>query len=109
MTGTQDKVLLLLMNYCGSHDSLRNSEGCVWIFTFPPNGTDKRQPMDAGIIAATKLQYRRSLLSRRTSLVAEITGPRARAHVTNMRAVTRGLSQDCSPHLLDAARLLMDA
>ena len=58
---TPGRHVLLLMDNCSAHGSqdsqpeLRN----VSILFFPPNTTSRLQPLDAGIIAAIKLRYRR--------------------------------------------------
>lgn len=63
--GTVDKVLVL-RDPCCPHDSLRNPERRIQVFMSPLNSTAKRQPIHMGIIAATELHYRPTLLLRRS-------------------------------------------
>lgn len=103
--GTEEKVLLL-MDCCASHDELSDPEGRVRIMMYPPNCTSLHQPMDMGIIAATKLHYRRRLLRRRTDLLPMAETLRDVATKSKMRAGTKGLMQGHQPHVLDAAQLI---
>ena len=103
--GTDDKVLLLMDN-CGSHFSLSDCGGRVNIAMFPPKCTSKHQPMDMGVIAATKLHYRRFLLLRRISDLPHAESLRMKAQVARMPVGTRGLDQGYPPHMLDTARML---
>ena len=59
------KVVLLLEN-CGAHGTVANlpSFSNVQIIFLPPNTTSKFQPMDAGIITATKKRYRQKQMER---------------------------------------------
>ena len=66
----------------------------------------KRQPMDMGIIAATKLRYRRRFLSVRVSTMSVADTLRAKAMERKMAAGTAGLAEGHATHVLDAAEPL---
>ena len=51
----------LLMDNCGGRELDVNLDG-VSIMYFPPNSTSKHQPLDLGLIAASKIRYRTALL-----------------------------------------------
>ena len=57
---TQNRKILLFMDNCGAHPHLDLSH--IELAFLPPNTTSKLQPMDAGIIQATKMTYRKMLL-----------------------------------------------
>ena len=49
---------------CSGHDlNETDPEGQVTVFLFPPNTTSILQPMDQGIIATVKVNYRQRLLA----------------------------------------------
>ena len=85
--------VLLLMDGCSSHEDLEDSKGQVKVVTYPPNCTSVRQPMDMGIIAATKLNYRRELLDMKVSTMGVAATLRAQAKQRNMAAGTAGLGE----------------
>ena len=58
---------MLLVDNCSSHGELVDDQEQVKVMTYPPNCTSKHQPMDAGIIAQTKVGYRGKLLDCRVS------------------------------------------
>lgn len=61
----EQKALLLIDN-CSGHpdeDELVSDDGCITTIFLPPNCTALIQPMDQNVIQATKLQYKKSLLS----------------------------------------------
>ena len=62
--------------------------------------------MDMGIIAATKLHYRRRSFSVRVSTMAVVNTLRAQAKERKMAAGTGELAEDHAVHVLDAAELL---
>lgn len=56
----QNRKILLFMDNCGAHPHLTLSN--VKLVFFPPNTTSRLQPMDAGVIQALKVHYRKKLL-----------------------------------------------
>lgn len=53
----EERKILLLMNHCGTHgstDTLPMFQN-IEVEFLPPNMTSKLQPLDVGIIAATKV------------------------------------------------------
>ena len=95
------------MEGCASRSDLEDDRGQVTVMTYPPNCISVHQPMDQGIIAATKLNYRRrELLDVKVStmLVAETLCTQAKER--KMVGGTMGLAEGHHPHILDAADLL---
>lgn len=101
--------VLLLMDGCSSHDDLVDDKGQVTVMTYPPNCTSVHQPMDMGIIYATKLIYRRELLSVKVSTMGVAETLRAQAKERKMARGVAGLAEGHHPHVLDAADLLKRA
>ena len=103
---TTKKVLLLLDN-CGPHgEELIDPRGQVKVVFLPPNCTSMFQPMDAGVIAMLKKNYRYALLLRMLDIFDD--RERLRKQAENMRAGTKGLQEGHAPHLLDVMELLFD-
>ena len=104
---TSEKVVLLMDN-CGPHSAdLHDRQEQVKILTLPPNCTSMFQPMDMGVIAALKLQYKSRLLQR---ISANIENRKAlREQAKNMKGGTKGLDEGHEPHVLDVCELLSDA
>lgn len=100
---------LLLMDGCVSHGDLVDDRGQVTIKFYPPNCTSVHQPMDMGIIAKTKCNYRKELLDVKTSTMLVADALRAEAKARKMKAGTMGLAQGHQPHVRDAAELLQKA
>lgn len=105
---THDPVLLL-MDGCSSHGDLIDPVGQVEVVMYPPNCTSVHQPMDMGIIAATKVIYRRELLDAKVSTMLVADALRAEAKSRKMARGTAGLAEGNHPHVLDAADLLKTA
>lgn len=101
--------VLLLMDGCASHDDWVDPKGQIKTMAYPPNCTSKHQPMDMGIIAATKRHYRRRLLNMRTSTMSVASTLLAQAKARKMVAGTMGLAEGNSAHILDAAEILQAA
>jgi hypothetical protein len=87
MRGESRKVLLLIDNFSGhelgvqlvgSQQGLSN----IQIKWLPPNTTSFWQPIDQGIIASFKLQYRRQWVSRRWSESPYLPNTTLLAHTT---------------------------
>ena len=97
--------MLLLIDGCSSHEDLEDSKGKVKVVTYPPNWTSVHQSMDMGIIAATKLNYRRELLDMKVSTMGVAATLRAQAKQPKMAAGTAGLGEGNHPYLRDAAEL----
>lgn len=101
--------VLLLMDGCSSHSDLVDDRGQVKVVTYPPNFTSVHQPMDQGIIAASKLNYRSELLNIKASTMLVAGTLRDEAKERRMVAGTMRLAEGHHPHLLDAAELLKRA
>ena len=64
---------------------------------YPPNCTSVHQPMDQGIIAATKLNYRKGLLDVKVSTMRVAERFRAQAKERKMVVGTMGLAEGHPP------------
>jgi hypothetical protein len=74
-------------------------------FTFiklPPNTTSKLQPLDQGIIAWVKKQYRSTLVSKLIALIDEWHS----LQLVNKPPGCKGIEQAASPNLLDVATIV---
>mmetsp|Transcript_21584 Transcript_21584/g.60805 ORF Transcript_21584/g.60805 Transcript_21584/m.60805 type:complete len:327 (+) Transcript_21584:305-1285(+) len=101
---TKDNVLLLMDN-CGPHGAeVSDPLGQIKITTLPPNCTSVHQPMDQGIIAALKKNYRFELLNR--MLVVFESREELKEASKSMRAGTAGLMEGHNPHILDAMEIM---
>jgi hypothetical protein len=101
---TTKKVLLILDN-CGPHgDELIDPEGQVTVVFLPPNCTSMFQPMDAGVIAMLKKNYRTQLLL--IMLQTFDDREHRRSQAKGMAAGTKGLDEGHHPHLRDAMDIL---
>ena len=107
--GFTHEPVLLLMDGCSSHADLVDDREQVTVKTYPPGCTSVHQPMDQGIIAKTKLIYRKELLDVKTSTMFVAETLRAQAKERKMKAGTMGLAQGHHPYVLDAAELLRKA
>ena len=67
----QNRNILLFMDNCSAHPHVELPN--VKLAFFPPNTTSKLQPMDAGIIQATKLHYRKKLMRHVIFLMDEMS------------------------------------
>lgn len=101
--------VLLLMDGCSSHADLVDDLKQVAIQTYPPGCTSVFQPMDAGIIAKTKVVYRRELLDVKVSTMLVAETLRAQAKERKMKPGTAGLAEGHHPHVRDFAELLKKA
>ena len=101
MYGDHCKVVLILDN-CSCHKKIDNpSPEEVEILFLPPNVTSNHQPMDMGLIAALKVNYKRRVLQK---LLKFYDAEEAYAQVASPSAV-KGLSTGSPPNLLDALQL----
>ncbi|CAN0182990.1 unnamed protein product [Ectocarpus sp. 4 AP-2014] len=98
--------VLLLMDGCASLDLLVDPTGQITTMVYPPNCTSKHQPMDMGIIAATKRHYRKRLLRLRVSTMSVTSTLCAQAKARKMTSGTMRLAEGHPAHVLDAAELL---
>ena len=73
---------------------------------YSPDCTTKHQSINMGIIAATKLHYRRRFLSDRVSNMSMADTLQAQAKERKMAVSTAGLAEGYAAHVLDAAELL---
>lgn len=103
---TTHRPVLLLMDGCSSHEDLQDDKAQVTVMVYPPNCTSVHQPMDQGIIAATKVLYRRELLDVKLSIMLVAAQLRAEAKERKMARGTQGLANGSHPHMSDAADLL---
>ena len=99
----------LLIDGCSSHEDLGDSKGQLKVVTYLPNFTSVHQPMNMGIIAATKLNYRRELLDMKVSTMGVAATLRAQAKQRKMAAGTAGLGTGNHPHARHAAELMKAA
>ena len=76
---------------------------------YPPLCTSIHQPMDLGVIAQTKVIFRKELLDVKTSTMLVTDTLRAQAKARKMKAGTMGLAQGHQPHVRDAAEFLEKA
>ena len=86
-----------------------DDRGQVTIKYYPPLCTSVHQPMDLGIIAKTKVNYRKELLDVKASTMLVADTLRAEAKARKMKAGTMGLAQGYQPHVRDAAEFLKKA
>ena len=101
---TSDKVILLMDN-CGPHGTdLQDAREQVTILTLPPNCTARHQAMDAGIIAAWKMQYKQELLRRILGNLEEREALRKAA--ASWKSGTKGIAQGYDPHLSDVCEMV---
>jgi hypothetical protein len=73
--GIEEKACLLLDN-CPAHppaNSLKSSDGKIFVFYLPKNTTSKIQPLDQGIISAFKRNYRYELVKAVVSTETDLT------------------------------------
>lgn len=101
--------VLLIMDGGSSHSDLVDGRGQVTVVTYPANCTGKRQPMDMGVIAETKVRYRTHLLGVRVGTMRNTVQLRQQAKARKMQAGTAGLAEGHPAHVLDAAEILCEA
>ena len=94
------------MDGCSSHSDLVDDRSKVTVMTYPPNCTSVHQPMDHGIIAATKLNYGKELLDAKVSTMRVAETLRTQAKERKMVTGTVGLAEEHHPYMLDVADLL---
>lgn len=96
------KPVALLMNSCGPHGAdLIDPKSQIAVFTLPPNCTAIRQPMDMGIIATWKAQYRKMMLR---AFVEDVESRQLRRDNNDLlRNGMKGMGEGNDPHLLDVA------
>ncbi len=103
---TGKKVLLILDN-CGPHgEELIDPTGQVTVIFLPPNCTSMFQPMDSGVIAMLKKNYRTRLLMILLENYDDRENLRNRSK--KMKSGTRGLDEGHHPHLRDAMDILYE-
>ena len=98
---TANKVLLI-MNNCGPQPAdLEDPHGQVKCVFLPPNCTSVYQPMDSGVIAMLKKNYRYKLVHKILDIFDDRKVLRENARVAKMTHDTMGLSEGFSPRLHD--------
>ena len=104
-----NKPVLLILDNCGPHgcDTIDPMEQ-VRIEFLPPNCTAMFQPMDAGVIAMIKKNYRYKLLRRMCVIFEERIARRDAANKSKMVAGTKGLKEGHPPHFRDVMDILYE-
>lgn len=98
------RPVILLMDNCGPHGSdLIDARAQVTLQALPPNCTSVHQPMDQGVIAAWKAEYR--LLYLKESLEDIETQEQRRQQNIGKKAGMKGMEEGYDPHMLDVTRL----
>jgi hypothetical protein len=88
------KPVLLILDNCGPHGTeLKDPQGQVKVVFLPPNVTCVYQPMNAGVIAMVKKNYRYRLLQRMLDVYQERQQLCEATKTTKMRAGTMGLDE----------------
>ena len=105
---TNDCVLLILDN-CGPHcgkaeESMKDPQ--VEVIMLPPNCTSMYQPMDSGVIAMIKKNYRFRLLSMYLDMFEVRRQLRQNAIDARMKRGTKGLKEGYAPHIRDCMDIL---
>ena len=106
---TNDHVLLILDNcgpHCGKGAAEFMNDPQVEVVMLPPNCTAMFQPMDSGVIAMIKKNYRYLLLSMYIDMFESREQLHKDAVELGMRRGTKGLAQGYTPHIRDAIDLL---
>ena len=102
------KNILLILDNCGPHGTkeLVDENEQIRVVFLPPNCTSVFQPMDSGVIAMLKKNYRTRLLRK----MLETYDDRENLHrsAARMRNGTRGLSEGYPPHLRDVMDILFE-
>ncbi len=94
------KKVLLIMDNCGPHGTaLVDPRGQVKVVFLPPNCTSVYQPMDSGVIAMLKKNYRYKLLHKMFEIFDERQVLRENARAAKMALGTMGLKEGFSPHV----------
>lgn len=105
---TTSKPVILLMNNCGPHGSdLTDPKGQVTIRPLPPNCTAVHQPMDQGVIAAWKANYRMRYLTEMLENI-ETLNERREANKSKKNGM-KGMEEGYDPHMLDVSRLVFES
>ena len=107
-TKTNAKVLLIMDN-CGPHGKeLIDPLGQITVVFLPPNCTSVYQPMDCGVIAMLKKNYRYRLLRKMLEMFEDREALREAAKEAKMTAGTMGLDEGFAPHLRDVMEILYE-
>ena len=105
--GKHSQKVLLIMDNCGPHGAeLTDPDGQIEVIFLPPNVTSVYQPMDAGVIAMLKKNYRYKLLMKMFEIFEERQERRDAAKAAKMRAGTMGLNEGHAPHVRDVMDIL---
>ena len=101
------KQVILLMDNCGPHGAeLSDPTGQIIVLFLPPGVTSVFQPMDCGVIAMLKKNYRYSLLMRMLHVWDRRESLRRASE--NKTSGTKGLSDGHAPNLKDAMEILYE-
>ena len=104
-----NRKCLLIMDNCGPHGTeLVDPGGQIEVIFLPPNVTSVYQPMDAGVIAMLKKNYRYRLLMRMFDIFEERQDRREAAKAAKMAAGTMGLNEGYAPHVFDVIEILYE-
>eukprot|EP00300_Choanocystis_sp_HF-7_P003298 c12520_g1_i1.p1 GENE.c12520_g1_i1~~c12520_g1_i1.p1 ORF type:complete len:547 (+),score=89.49 c12520_g1_i1:163-1641(+) len=99
---THKKVALVWDNFSGH--IITSPDPQATLYFLPPNATAVAQPMDQGILAAIKRQYKTRMAAKLITFVDRWLETRALAEP--MIAGCQGLDQAHPPHILDAAKII---
>jgi hypothetical protein len=66
-----NRRILLIIDNCSAHPDIQLSN--IKLAFLPPNSTSRLQPLDAGIIHAVKVAYRRNFLQHISNLISDVT------------------------------------
>ncbi len=98
-----------MLDNCGPHRTeLKDPQGRVKVVFLLPNVTSVYQPIDAGVIAMVKKNYRYRLLQRMLDTYQERQQLCEAAKTTKMRTGIMGLDEGHAPHLKDVMDILND-
>ena len=104
-----NRKCLLIMDNCGPHGTeLVDPDGQIEVIFLPPDVTSVYQPMDAGVIAMLKKNYRYRLLLRMLDIFDERVDRREAAKAAKMAAGTMGLNEGYAPHVFDVIEILYE-
>lgn len=96
----------LIMDNCSSHEDVNDPHGQVRMFSLPPNVTSVYQPLDLGVIAVVKANYRHTLLRKVIDRLPEVETLRDAAKNTGKGM--KGIEDGHHANILDAAEILYD-
>lgn len=106
---TTTKPVLLLVESHSIHADLVDPRNQVAVKEYPPRCARRHQPMDQGVIASWKRQYKTELLKVRVDTIESAPKLREQARARGMGVATMGLAEGHQAHVLDAAEIACQA